>query len=318
MTKNSKLASAVVILIGLVALVMATSAFAKPDNAAKRGGGQRGGPMFGEILSISADSITIAPSLPDFVKERMADRSLDVPTDLPSEVTIALTSDTKWVAGGEKADASSFAVGDMVVIATKPTDDGQLAAIKVADVESAKQAISQDRQKRGEKEKRGGGQGVQQRQGQGMRSQRGGQGGNHKRQRPAFGEIIAMDEGSITIRPEIPAFIQAKMDERGFDKEIELPAELVFGLGEKTRYVVDGEPSESNPFSIGDKVAVSGGKGGQKPAFAVADYATVEARMKGMDGKGQRVGKGQGGKQGRKGKGGQGRKGGTGPGGQRE
>ncbi len=315
MTKNSKLASGMVILIGLVALVLASSAYAKPDNAGRRGDSQRGGPMFGEILSISEDSITIAPSLPDFVKERMADRGLAVPDDLPSEATIALTTDTKWVSGGEKADTSSFEVGDMVVVATKPNDEGQLTAIKIADVESAKQAIRQDWQQRGEKRSDGGRSNNRQGDERGNyrqdgNHQRGGQGNDRQRQRPAFGEIIAMDADSITIRPEVPAFIQAKMDERGGGKEIELPDELTFNLNGKTRFIVGSEPSETNPFSVGDQVAVMGGGGQMGTAFAIADYATVEAKMSEMGGKGQRGNKGNAGQRGNQGQGGKGQKGG--------
>lgn len=325
MTKNSRLASGLVIIVGLIALALASTAYAKPDNAGQRGGRERGKPLFGEILSISEGSITIAPKIPDFIAEKMAERGMELPTDLPSETTISLTADTKWFVDSEKADASSFAVGDLVAIVIKPNNDGQPTALKVADAQTAKQFIKQQMQQgkgqqgsgqggqRGQGRAGQGGFGAGGPQGQGNRNQRGGQGnrgpGQGPQNRPAFGEIIAIDGNSITIRPEVPAFIQAKMAERGVEHEIELPDELVFSLGDKTRFVVAGEPAKSNPFSVGDLVAVMGGRGEAKAAFAVVDYATVEARMKEEGGQGPRGGQGQGKKQGKRGKQGKGPKG---------
>lgn len=316
MTKNSRLASGLVIITGLLVLVLASTAYAKPDYAGPRGGRERGKPLFGEILSISEGSITIAPKIPDFIAEKMAERGMELPTDLPNEATISLTVDTKWFVDSEKADASSFAVGDLVAIVIKPNNDGQPTALKVADAQTAKQFIKQQLQERmGQPGGDNGGwqgRGQDGQQGQGKRNQRGGQGnrgqGGGPKGRPAFGEITAIDGDSITIRPQVPEFILAKIAERGVEQEFELPDELKFSLSDKTRFVVNGEPAESNPFSVGDLVAVMGGSGEAKAAFAVVDYATVKAKMN-EGGQGPRGGQGKQGKQGKRGKQGKGSKG---------
>ena len=272
-----RLTAGLVIVSLLAGLALASTAWAKPDAAAWRGDHAKGRPIFGEILSISEDSITIAPKIPDFVAEKMAERGMDLPTDLPSEATISLTAETKWIVEGKKGDSSSFAVGDLVAIVAKPSKDGQRIALKIGDAASAKQFIKPRMQERSgqQGEWRGS-------RDQGERKQRGEQGKNRQHEMPAFGEIIALDGNSITIRPEVPAFIQAKMKEHGVKQQPELPDELVFTLGEKTHFVVDGEPTESNPFGVGDLVAVIVGKGKGKSAKtvqAVVDYATVEARL---------------------------------------
>jgi hypothetical protein len=286
----------------VVALVLAaTAAFAqggpRPGNR-DRGPENRGPrPVFGELIAIDGDSWTIAPQIPEFIEDRMEERG----RELPDEITVSITDRTWFTYAGEDASAADFAVGDMIVVVPRRTKDGPVA-IHVADAESAKEFIGQRmRELQGD-----GGPGM----GQGPGGQGLGRGpaGDRGRQadrgpRPAFGVITAIDGDSLTIEPEVPAFVAERMEEHGRDLP-ELPDELTVLIGERTRFMVDGEPVDGLPFAVGDHLAVMGGLGGQHPAFAIADYATVEQHMEegsGPRGPGNGQGPPPGGKQGNQG-----------------
>lgn len=257
----------------LLLLLLATAALAQ--------GGQRQGnrgrgpddrgprPVYGELIAIDGGSWTIAPQIPEFIEERMEERGRDLP-ELPDELTVKITERTWFTFAGEDASADDFAVGDMVVVVPRGTRDG-LVAMHVADAESAKEFIGQRlREMRGDGGP--GGQGM----GRGPQGDRGP--GGERGPRPAFGVITSIDGDSLTLAPEIPDFVAERMEEHGRDLP-ELPDSITVVLGERTRFLVEGEPVDELPFAVGDHVAVMGGLDGEHPAFAVADYATVEQHM---------------------------------------
>lgn len=129
-------------------------------------GGERKRPGFGVITAISADSITIKPEIPGFIKERMAEGGRELP-ELPDSVSGKLSSDTKYFKNSEKASRSDFQVGDKVAILAEGGKGG-LTAIVVSDWASAEARMERALQ-------RGGGEG------QGERRQGEGKGkGKHK------------------------------------------------------------------------------------------------------------------------------------------
>ncbi|HES58080.1 MAG TPA: hypothetical protein ENO21_01475, partial [Firmicutes bacterium] len=221
----------------ILALVLAaTSAFAQGGPG--QGQGQRGRdggpgregprPVFGELVAIDGDSWTIAPQIPEFIEERMEERGRDLP-ELPAEITVLITERTWFTYGGEDAVAEDFAIGDMVVVVPRRTKDGPVA-MHVADAESAKEFIGQ--RMREFRDERGPGMGPGM--GPGPAGERG--------PRPAFGVITAIDGDSLTIEPEVPQFVLDRMAERGVEREFDLPAELTVTIGERTRFMVAGEP----------------------------------------------------------------------------
>lgn len=146
-------------------------------------------------------------------------------------------------------------------------------------------------------------------------------GPGHGGPRPMFGTITAVSADSITIRPERPAFIEAKMAERKAQREQrraemqqkmaergvegkgdgrgrgpggeggqrgprELPESLTVSLSGETRFIVNSAPQSTNPFQVGDQVAIRAhGEPGSFSARAVSDYASAEAKLAELGGK---------------------------------
>jgi len=276
-------------IVGVIALLAAT-AFAQGPG--RRGGdGDRGQgmrPVFGKILSISADSITVEPMIPQEMLDRMAENGRELP-DLPDEITVGIDDSTQFYFDSAEASASAFSVGDEIVIVASGKDNPM--AKKVADPATAREYL---KNKMGN---RGGGQGMRGGQGNRGGGQDGrGQGGNRGAP-PVFGEITAMNGDSATIRIELPDFILERMQESGREMPADLPSEVTVTLGDKMRFAQNSEQVDENPFGVGDMVVVVVRRGGGDTpvAFLMADWASAEARMgQGMGGRGVRDGSGSG------------------------
>ena len=99
--------------------------------------------------------------------------------------------------------------------------------------------------------------------------------------RPVFGEIIALSDGVMTIRVEIPEFIQERMDDRGIEPPLDMPDTVELSIAEKARFFQEGNPTDAMPFGVGDRVAVIAGMGGfgLPQAWLISDYDTAMQRM---------------------------------------
>jgi hypothetical protein len=98
---------------------------------------------------------------------------------------------------------------------------------------------------------------------------------------PVFGEITALSDGVMMIKVEIPEFIQERMEERGIEIPMDIPDTVELSIADKARFFQDGNPADSMPFSVGDRVAVIAGMGafGEPQAWMISDYATARQRM---------------------------------------
>jgi len=210
--------------------------------------------------------------------------------------------------GWEGRFLDDFTVGDVVVIGRVISVDGPGNARRVADEETAREFIRERFGAGGPPENGGpgfepggegpgwGGEGRGPGWGPGgdEPDDNWGPGGRQRlreRMRPIFGEITALSADSVTITPEVPEFIQNMLDERGIEPPADLPESITLALAERTRFVLDGEPVEDNPFKVGDQVALMAGpdREGERAVWAMSDYATAEARMEEMQ---ERVGPG--------------------------
>jgi len=272
--------------------------------------------VFGTITALEKGSLTIKPEIPEPMRKRMEERGRELPK-LPDSITVKLTGDTKWFFGGEKGSRDDFAVGDQVVVKVGPAKEGKAPlAQAVADPESARKFIMEKLRERqqgqggpgqegwgqgpggGGEQGWGQGPGVGGEQGWGQgpggegRGQGpdgmgpggpGGPGGQQgqRRMHPAFGVITKIDDKEVTISPEVPEFIADRLKEHGVELPKDLPDSITATIREPTRFVVDGEVVEKNPFSKGDHVAVIivMGREGKPVAFAITDYATAKKRM---------------------------------------
>ena len=254
------------ILLSTVALLGITAvATAAPAGEGQQGRWQQGQrPVFGVILSIEGDQLTIEPRIPERMRERLSQQGREIPT-LPSEIVLTLTSDTKYYLDMESAGLDSFAAGDEVVVLAGPASEGEgRVALKMSDVETAQRAILEGLR---EKKDRGGPEELRER--------------IREHMRPVFGEITALSGDSVTIAVEIPDFVLAKMKAMGKEAPAGMPDSVTLNITGRTRFFQDNSPVDSNPFAVGDKVAVMAGPGreGEPTAWAMSDYATAEQRM---------------------------------------
>lgn len=311
--------SLIIMGVALLAL-MATTA-----SAQERGRSREGRPpvLFGEITALAADSLTIAPEIPERMRERREAAGRPLP-ELPAAVTLQLTAETKWYFNDAEASSESFAVGDKIVV--KCRGEGEAAVAQaVSDPETAVKFIHHKLRERRESRDgfygEGGGFGPDgapegmdpggppggmgfagpggpggfgpSLPGEGMGPGGPGPGfgpppGGERRGRPAFGEITSIDADSITIKPEVPEFIAAMLNERGLPLPDDLPASLTFSIDTHTRFVVDGEQAQENSFSTGDHVAVRLAPGGEEAPIAavIADLATAKRKFEEMGSRG--------------------------------
>lgn len=245
----------IVVVMGILAL--AAVALAQGPEEGRRG--KR--PAFGVITEITDSEIVIEPRIPDMMAERMAEMGRPLP-ELPAELRFIIDGSTEFYYAGDSASASAFAIGDEVVIAGGRGEGETPVARKVADPETARQYIEQKLRGRGEQ----------------MRER------IREHVRPAFGEITALSDSEVTISTEIPDFVQAMLDERGITPPGDMPATVTLVIGERTKFFVDSAEADGNPFSVGDKVALLAGPGGdsQPAVWAMSDYASAQAKCEEM------------------------------------
>lgn len=264
----------------MVLLLLGTAAWAQGGQGRRGGQGgdgqgrdgqdqQRQRPAIGSIISISAEQIVIKPELPPEMAERRQEKGRDMPK-LPEQITLKLSADTKFAFDGGMGSISDFKAGDFVLV----KQDGEGNALVVSDRASAKQFMEGRQERRGE-----GGPGGQ-----------GGPGG--ERRPPAMGSITAISADSITIKPMIPEEMRKRMEENGRPLP-ELPASITWSIDSETRFMKNGEKSDSNPFKLGDIVVVMGPPD-DGSARAILDEATARQKMEERGGPGGPGGPGKG------------------------
>jgi hypothetical protein len=227
---------------------------------------KRGHYSFGRITSINGSTITIKPETPDFVAERAAESGRKLP-ELAESISFAVDAATAYQRQGQPARLEDYKVGDEIaaVLAGK-VRSGAGVALKLLDVESVRQTY--------------------------------GKGGGVLGRRPLYGTVLAVDKTSITLKPEVPDFIEQQRAQRRAARaaqagaptvsparprhERKLPAESTAVLNAATQYWRDGTQVGTNPFKAGDKVAVYPAPGSTRDSITAAslrDYATVKAQQ---------------------------------------
>jgi hypothetical protein len=241
-------------------------------------GAMRGRIIHGKLTLVSVDSWTIHPEIPPEMAERMKQRaekrvekgkkgegqksegknSEGQERKLPDSITVRLGSGAKFYLEGQEAKAGDFKAGDKVVVKLdKPWKEEGASIEAAADPETAREFILEKmREGREGREK-----------GQGRGAGPGGEGRGRHGRGPggplvAFGTVTALSADSITIKPEVPDFIEqwasARASETGRElpERPELPAELTFKLSTDTKFALDCEKQSVNPFKVGDKVGI--------------------------------------------------------------
>jgi hypothetical protein len=111
-------------------------------------------PMFGTITAVSASSITIKPEVPQFIKDKMAEKMGQREGGagkgkgegrnraLPGSITVSLSGDTKYFENSAEKDSNPFAKGDKVAIMAEG-EPGSATAKAVSDYASAQQRMKQ-------------------------------------------------------------------------------------------------------------------------------------------------------------------------------
>jgi hypothetical protein len=294
-------------LLIMLGLLLAAGGAVAAQRGPSRGPGMRGPHpgqgriVYGEIIKVDATQIVVKPQIPERLAERLAEAGIE-PPELPDQVIIGIDDDTRFYRDGEESSWDAFAPGDIVVVGRAMGDDGPGNARRIADEETAREFL-RDRLGPGGPPDDGGfgpgfGPGDE---GPGWGGE-GGPGGGwgpsgedsggwergdrarlRERMRPAFGEITALSEDSVTIKPEVPDFIQAMLDERGIEPP-DLPDKVTMALTKLTRFMQDSEPVDDNPFQVGDHVALMAGpdQDGGPAAWVMCDYSTAQNRMEKM------------------------------------
>ena len=265
--------------IGVLALLLVGSvAWAQGGPSGRRGNGGQGGPggeqhqkrlidhiAYGEIISITAGQIVIAPEIPDEMAQRITQRGHELP-ELPARLEIELNAETSFTLNSGMASIADFSAGDKVVVVR----DRSGIARSISDLESARQFMEERRSER--------------------RAEGGPGGERGMRRPPAMGSITAISADSITITPMIPQELQQKMQEHGRELP-ELPASLSWSIDSETRFVtVDGK-QDTNPFSVGDVVVVLGPPEKGSARAIVSPEAARERIEQAMEGRGGPGGK---------------------------
>ena len=120
----------------------------KPSDAAGTAGdgdwqrrghrGRRAHPVYGEIAAIDGDVITITPMIPEIIaqkiEEHMAERDVDSdkawPHELPAEITLLMTDETKFIIGDGELDSNPFVVGDTVVVKAGRSEEVDMKIVR--------------------------------------------------------------------------------------------------------------------------------------------------------------------------------------------
>jgi len=119
-------------------------------------GGRQIHPVFGEIISTADGEVTIAVEIPDFIQAELTERGIELPADLPSEVTLRIAARTKFIVQGEEVTENPFAVGDKVAVIAGPGREGEPAAWAMSDYDSAQRRMEERKARQGDRRERGG------------------------------------------------------------------------------------------------------------------------------------------------------------------
>jgi hypothetical protein len=224
---------------------------------------RRGHYTFGHITSISGNLVTIKPETPDFVAQRAA-ASGRQPKALPASLSFSVDAATTYQRQGQAAKLSDYKTGDEVAaVLTGKVRSGQGLALRLLDVSTVQANYGK---------------------GKGLFGPR-----------PVYGTIVAVNGYSLRLQPETPDFITARREQRRAAKAAAagLPApaprkthpgkqrpETTATLTAQTEYWRDSQRVTTDPFKVGDKVAVypaPENNGSGLTAASVRDYATVQS-----------------------------------------
>jgi hypothetical protein len=150
-----------------VALRLADAASARQEFEKRGGGfgGREGGPggrpLFGTVTTVDKNTITIKPEVPDFIAQRMEARGKQPKDKLPAQITVSLSSSTKYFQNSQAVTADPFKAGDKVAIMPAPPSDGPggeagLTAAVVSDYATAQARMKDHAGQGGGRGKRGG------------------------------------------------------------------------------------------------------------------------------------------------------------------
>ena len=254
----------------------------EPGGQFERGKGMLQRVVFGNITSISGNTLTVKPELPPELLDRLAEHGVESP-QLPDAVSLVVNDDSKLFMSSGPAQLGDFKTGDKIVAFCDKAEDGSSRKVlRMADADTARQMIAQRMQGQGGP---GGGQGMG-RGGEGGPGRfgqdqgPGGEGGLRDKMRPVFGTITSLTDDSVTIKIEIPDFVLDRMQENGRELPADIPSEVTLKYGDRTRFIVNGEPVDGMPFKVGDQVVAMGIKlEGDVAAAAIADMASAKQRM---------------------------------------
>ena len=266
------------------------------------------GRVYGEIIAIDGDVLTIRPEVPQELLDRMAERGIEREFDLPDEVKVTIDTETTCMYAGEKATAGDFKVGDVVVAFGAKGDGDDFTARRLADAETAKKFIKERMGNRGGgmgnrgggMGNRGGGMGQGFGDGTGMGPGRGnnaapGIGGMG---RHAYGEIISLSADSITIRTEIPEKLAERIANCPDCALNNIPEEVTLSFADTVKYAKGGEFVDEMPFTVGDTVVIRADgviADGDCQIVGISDPDSIKAWMKKRGGdRGNRGGRGAG------------------------
>jgi hypothetical protein len=154
----------------------------RPGRGKGKGGRGHGGPaglegqplpLFGEVISVSGDTVKLRPLLPDFIVKQAEKMDIGIHVDQPDEVSITLSERTKFFVDGERQDSLPFNAGDKVTVLLGPkfwdeSNDNAQVAFVVSDWATTEKRIAQMEKKR---EGKGKGKGKKGKRGRGKRGQ---------------------------------------------------------------------------------------------------------------------------------------------------
>jgi len=112
-------------------------------------GGMLGRPVFGEIIKISGDELTVKIEIPDFILDKLDEAGRELPEDMPEEITLIVGERTRYLAGGEMNAESPFNVGDSIAAMTRLNINDEPEALVISDLAGAEEFMARMRERRG-------------------------------------------------------------------------------------------------------------------------------------------------------------------------
>jgi hypothetical protein len=108
--------------------------------------------------------------------------------------------------------------------------------------------------------------------------------GQRHRAQPVMGTITAIDGNQVTLKPEVPAWLSAKLEEKGVSLP-PLPSSVSFWIGTDTQVYLNSAPASFGDFKVGDRVAArldGDMQSGEATARRFSDEATAQQRLEGL------------------------------------